>query len=272
MTDFRDRNVLITGGASGIGLLMARRIGARGGRLALWDLDAEALEGARSELEGRGFPVATWRCDITDREAVRDAAAAVLEQQGPIDVLINNAGVVSGRLLLEATDEQIQRTLDVNLAALFWVTRAFLPQMVERNQGHIVTIASAAGLSGVSKLTDYCASKFGAFGFDESLRQELALRDLSIRTTVVCPYYVATEMFRGVRSRLPWLLPILDPERVADRIVRAIERDRARLILPWILYTVWPMRLLPVRWFDVLLGLLGVNRSMDEFTGHGGRL
>jgi all-trans-retinol dehydrogenase (NAD+) len=88
-----------------------------------------------------------------------------------------------------------------------------------------------------------------------------------VRTTVVCPYYIATGMFEGVRTRFPLLLPIMKPEAVVERIVRAIERDEARLILPWFVRWAFPLRLLPVAWFDALMSFFGITKSMDDFTG-----
>mgnify|MGYP003694031817 CR=1 FL=1 len=99
--------------------------------------------------------------------------------------------------------------------------------MLARNSGHVVTIASAAGIVGISKMTDYCASKHAAVGFDESLRLELRRQAASVVTTVVCPFYISTGMFAGVRTRFPAILPILDPERVTDQIVDAIRTQPA---------------------------------------------
>ena len=84
-------------------------------------------------------------------------------------------------------------------------------------------------------------------------------------TTVVCPYFVDTGMFDGAKTRFAWLLPILRPERVVDRIVRSIQKDRRRLVMPWFVYSAWPSRLLPVSWFDWLMDFFGVSYSMDEF-------
>jgi all-trans-retinol dehydrogenase (NAD+) len=270
MTDFLGKNVLITGAGSGIGRLMAEKIAAEGGQVALWDVNREGLDRLREELEGRGAKARTYLCDVTNRSAVSATAEQVLREQGPVDILINNAGVVTGKLLLEASDQEIQRTIDVNLMALFWVTRAFLPKMVERNRGHVVTIASAAGMAGVGRLSDYCASKFAAVGFDESLRLELKRQNLAIRTTGVCPYYISTGMFEGVKTRFPWLLPILKPEKVVDRTLAAIRKNRRRLLMPWFVYTIWPTRLLPVPLFAAIMDFFGANRSMDEFTGRSG--
>jgi all-trans-retinol dehydrogenase (NAD+) len=270
MSELRDQNVLITGAASGLGLLMARRIGAEGAQVILWDVNAAALADGARDLESRGCSVATDVCNLADRAAIRRCAEEVLARHGHVDVLINNAGIVSGKPLLEISDDEIQRTFAVNTLALFWTTRAFLPQMKERNHGHIVTIASAAGLVGTARLTDYCASKFAAVGFDDSLRLELDRLGCDIQTTVVCPFYISTGMFAGVKTRFPFLLPILDPDYVADRIVDAIRGNRRRLIMPRFVYSVYAARLLPVALFDAIMRFLGVSKSMDEFTGRAG--
>ena len=146
---------------------------------------------------------------MSRRERVYAVAEETRAAAGGVDVLINNAGVVSGRSLLDIPDEKIEATFAVNTLSLFWVTKAVLPDMLRRGEGHIVTIASASGLIGVAKLSDYAASKWAAVGFDESLRAELRQTAPGVRTTVVCPCYIDTGMFRGVKSRFPLLLPIL---------------------------------------------------------------
>ena len=269
MTVLRGRKVLITGAAHGIGLLMAERIAARGGHLILWDVDPAALEAACARIAAAGGSAVAYHCDLAERTSIEGAAARVLGQQGRVDVLINNAGVVTGRRLLETDDAAIERTFAVTTLALFRTVRAFLPGMLEAGDGHLVTIASASGIAAVPRLTDYSASKAAAIGFDEALRLELAHDAAPVRTTVVCPFYIGTGMFAGARTRFPWLLPILQPEYVADRIVAAIENDRARLVMPRFVLTTYLLRLLPVSWFDALLDFFGVTRSMDEFTGHG---
>jgi all-trans-retinol dehydrogenase (NAD+) len=204
---------------------------------------------------------------VADRDQVYRTARAVESEGGPIDVVVNSAGVVSGKAFLDLTDENIERTFGVNTLALFWTCKAFLPGMVERNRGHIVTLASASSFVGVAKLVDYASSKWAAYGFDESLRVELKKRGSAVKTTVVCPYYVNTGMFTGVKSRFPRMLPILEERYVVRRIADAIERDRARLILPWPIFLMPLMRILPTRAMDALADFLGVNVSMDEFVG-----
>lgn len=264
MTELRDARVVITGAASGLGRRMALGAAQRGAMLSLWDVNAEGLDAVVAEvtsLGGRAQPVV---CDVSDRRAVYAAAAADAD---PVDVLINNAGIVSGKSLLEIPDEQIERSLHINTHSLFWMTKAFLPAMIERNRGHIVTIASAAGLIGVPRLTDYCASKFAAVGFDESLRVELRQRAPGVRTTVVCPYYIDTGMFEGVKTRFSFLLPILQETKVADRILNAVERDRPRLQMPALVHTIPLLRLLPVPWFDAVARILGISTSTDDLIG-----
>jgi all-trans-retinol dehydrogenase (NAD+) len=271
MSEIAGRNVLITGAASGIGRRMAREIAALGGRMVLWDIDSDRLEKVLAELkEDGGYTAHGFRCDVSRRQEVYRRAEESRSAVGPIDILINNAGVVSGRSLLELPDEKIEATFAVNTLALFWTTKAFLPEMVERGSGHIVTIASASGLMGVAKLSDYSASKWAAMGFDESLRAELAQSAPGVKTTVVCPYYIDTGMFRGVKSRFPLLMPILKEESVAHRVVKAILRDQRRIALPRTVHWIPLLRLLPLRLFDALAGLLGVNVSMQEFVGREG--
>ena len=268
MTDVDGRVVLITGAASGIGRLLAGELAWRGARLVLWDLDTERLADVRSDIAALiGREPAVYGCDVSDRHAVADTAARVRAEVGEVDVLVNNAGVVSGRYLVDLPDEKIEQTFAVNTLALYWTTKAFLPSMIDRGRGHIVTIASAAALVGVAKQTDYSASKHAAFGFDESLRVELARTAPSLVTTVVCPFYIDTGMFAGVKTRVPLLLPILRPDDVARKIARAIERDRRVLVMPPLLRVLPAMRVLPPRAFDAMMNLFGVNRTMDDFVG-----
>lgn len=266
---FRGQYVVVTGGARGIGRLMAEGIAAEGGHPILIDLDAAGLDAAAEAFAVRGRPCTARVCNVADREAVRATCARVLEECGRVDVLINNAGVVSGRFLLDIPDEAIERSFAVNALAPFWTTRALLPSMIARGTGHIVTIASAAGLVGTAKQTDYAASKHAAVGFDEALRCELALLGhRGIRTTVVCPFYIATGMFEGVRGSF-WL-PVLEPEAATRRILAAIRRGRRRVHLPHRVALVHLGRLLPTSWFDFAMRRLGVARSMDAFAGRPG--
>ncbi|HVM98210.1 MAG TPA: SDR family oxidoreductase [Candidatus Acidoferrales bacterium] len=268
MSDIAGRHILITGGASGIGRLVALKLAGLGGKVTIWDINRERLDQTVAEITGLSQqPARGFICDVSQREEVYRVATQTTTAGGSVDILVNNAGVVSGKRFLDLADERIEASFKVNTLALFWVTKAFLPAMIERNSGHIVTIASAAGLIGVAKLTDYSASKWAAVGFDESLRGELEQIAPAVQTSVICPFYIDTGMFHGVKTRFPSLLPILKEEYVATRIVDGIQRNRRRVIMPWLVYVVAPMRILPVSLFDWVARFLGVNATMDDFVG-----
>jgi all-trans-retinol dehydrogenase (NAD+) len=267
MVDFSNKITLITGGACGLGRLMALKMAARGSHVVLWDVDDESLARVADEISKAGNKVTIYHCDVSDREFVYSTAGKVRNEVGKVDILINNAGVVSGRPFLECTDQQLGRTMEVNILAHFWTVKAFLPDMIRSNSGHIVTVASAGGVVGTAWLADYSASKFAAFGFDEALRAEFKKQKLNIHTTVVCPYFIRSDMFAGVKTRFSCLLPILDAEHVSERIINAIARKKRRLLMPPLVYSVWLLRLLPVDVFDWVATRLGVNDAMDEFHG-----
>jgi all-trans-retinol dehydrogenase (NAD+) len=198
----------------------------------------------------------------------------VKDEVGDVDILINNAGIVTGKKILDCPDALMQKTMDVNSLAHFWTVKSFLPSMLARNHGHIVTIASAAGLFGVNGLVDYCASKYAAVGFDESLRAELWVQQKTgVHTTVVCPFYISTGMFDGVSTRMPSVLPILEPEYVADKIVEAVLTNKAMLCLPNFIYIMLAIRnLLPVKALMLSNDFFGASSSMDEFHGRQKRM
>lgn len=207
---------------------------------------------------------------MTNREQVYELVRrATVETGGPIDVLVNNAGIVSGKTLLEVADGLAEKTVQVNTIAHFWTVKAVLPSMMERNTGHICTIASAAGLSGVPGLADYCASKFGAVGFNEAIRLELQKLNRAIATTCVCPFYISTGMFAGAKG-IPYVLEIQDPTATARRIFNGIRRKEKIVYIPPILGYAQILRaVLPVGVSDALMHALGITKSMDEFAGRG---
>lgn len=255
--------VLITGAGSGLGRRLTLETVARGADVVMWDRDRAALDRVRDEVFAVGSDVETDVVDVTDAARVAAAAAAA----GPVDVLINNAGIVTGKRLLEAEEAEIRRTFEVNALALYWTTRALLPGMLERGRGRIVTVASAAGLVGVAKQTDYAASKWAAVGFTESLRAELRRDAAPVSTLIVTPYYIDTGMFDGVTTKWPLVLPILAERDVARRILDAVASGRQQLALPPIVRLLPALRVLPVAAFDAITDLFGVNETMDGFRG-----
>ncbi len=255
--------VLITGGASGLGRQLALQSAAKGAHVIVWDLNLESAQKVVTEITKMGGSAEAHQIDITDREAVNHLALEV----GAVNVLFNNAGVVSGDWFLDLDPASIERTYKVNVLSLYWMTAAFLPAMVQANSGCVVTISSASGLLGVAKLTDYAASKFAAFGFMESLRSELRMKRSSVNTLTVCPHYIGTGMFDGVQTKFPWLLPILEEQKVAAKIIASVEKGKAQLVLPKFVNVIPVTRILPVRAFDAVTDFFGVNRTMDHFRG-----
>ena len=270
MTQLAGSTVLVTGGGMGIGRLMALKAADQGARVIIWDINSDNLARVGEELTRAGHENFCFQVDVSDRKAVYEAAERTLTVAGPVHVLINNAGIVSGKPFLECSDEQIERTMQVNTMALFWTTKAFLPQMIKNGRGHLVTVASAAGIMGTPGLADYSASKFAAFGFDEAMRGEFKKRKLPIKTTVICPFFIDTGMFDGVKTKYPLLLPIFKEDYAVNRIIDAIRRDRPRLWMPPIVYTVPLLRILPVALMDWVARFLGVTESMDDFKGRAG--
>lgn len=261
-----DTRLVITGGGSGIGRLVALGAARKGAHVVIWDRDEAAARVVTHEIAEQGGHGSVVVVDLADADAIELAAAETL-MLGPVDVLVNNAGVISGRPLTELSAAQIERTMRVNAIAPMLVTRALLPAMRDAGRGRIVTVASAAGFIGVAGQTDYAASKFAAVGFMESLRAELRKQGSPVTALTVAPFYIDTGMFAGVTTKVPALLPILSQARVATEILGAIESRRVLLALPPLVRFVPALKVLPTALADRLADALGINEGMDGFTG-----
>lgn len=172
----KNKHVFITGAGSGLGRRLSELFADKGASITVSDINIEAAKETVRRIESKGGKAFAVQCDVSNPDEVRRAAAESVQQFGDVFILVNNAGIVSGKTILENSDTMIKKTLEVNTLAHSYTVRAFLPAMLAKNEGHVVTIASAAGLIGVSGLADYCASKYGAVGFDESIRMELKKR------------------------------------------------------------------------------------------------
>jgi short-subunit dehydrogenase len=261
---FSNKIALITGGASGIGKLMGRELLQRGAELIIWDINEKHLAETVQELSSLG-KVSGYKVDVTSIDDIRESAALVKKENGPVDLLINNAGIIVGKLFHEHSIEDITRTMDINALAPMYVTREFLPDMMKRNSGHICNIASLAGLVSNYRMAAYVASKFSLTGFSDSLRIEMKLLRRNIGITTVMPYYISTGMFSGVSS----VLPILKPEKVAYKIISAIENNRTHLGMPWPFHLIRFLQgILPIGVFDWFMGkVFRIYSSMDQFKG-----
>jgi short-subunit dehydrogenase len=264
MYHLKDKNVLITGGASGIGKLMGQLVLERGAHLIIWDINHEAVDTTVAAF-GKAGKVAGYCVDITNSDLVKETAAMVKSQHGIVDVLINNAGIVVGKYFHEHTTREVEQTMAVNALAPMLVALEFLPGMMAQNSGHICNIASSAGLISNPGMSVYAASKWSVIGWSDSVRLEMKKLKKQVGVTTVTPYYINTGMFDGVKS----LVPILNPEKVARRIIRAIEHQRIFLSMPWsVRFVRFFQGLLPVWFFDWFVGkVMGVYSTMDHFKG-----
>lgn len=267
MHSISGKTALITGGASGIGKLMGRLLLQKGlGKLVIWDRDAVMLAITLQEFLEQNFSVQTSCIDITSLKDIVTAADDLKKNNIQIDILINNAGIITGKYFIEHTHEEIDKTLQINTAALMHLSRIFLPAMIQQRNGNIVNIASAAGMVANPKMSVYAASKWAVIGWSDSLRLEMETQKTGVHITTVTPYYINTGMFDGVKSSI---IPILDPLKAATRIIHGIEKNKAYVRTPGIVYALPLIKgLLPARWFDVIVGKwLGIYTSMEDFTG-----
>jgi len=267
--DVTNKLVLITGAGSGLGAALAVRFAKRKSKLILWDINTDGLKATMEECrkyQSELF-IHTFKVDVTNRTQVLEVADKIKNEIGFVDILINNAGIVSGKSILELDEATVFRSFNVNAISHFWTVQAFLPEMFAKNSGHIVSISSLAGCFGINKLSDYCASKFAAIGFQESLESEIrAAKKFGIQCLTVCPFYINTGMFDGVKSQP--LLHILELEYATKKIETAILSNYSILYMPRITYLFSPLKyMLPQKGMLYIINLLKVDQSMDSFVG-----
>ena len=265
--DFKNKKVLITGGASGIGKIMARKSLERGiSHLVIWDINEEGLAKTKEEFSTFGILISTYKSDASVLDEIKSTAQKVRTEVGKIDVLINNAGIVVGKYFHENTHLDIQKTMLINSNAMMHIALEFLPEMMKTNSGAICNIASSAGLISNPKMAVYAASKWAVNGWSDSLRLEMEQLQKNISITTIMPFYINTGMFDGVKSKL---IPILEPEPTAEKIIKAVENKRKILAMP---LPYWFIRLsqglLPLPIFDwVMENIFGVYDTMKYFKG-----
>lgn len=269
-------NVLITGGASGIGRIMGRICLEKGAsNLIVWDINQANIDKTEAELSDvkpaeagiSKSQIHSYIVNVSDPQAIKSAYEKVKSEVGEVDILVNCAGIVRGNNTFDKqTVQDIDLTMDINANAPMYVALAVLPDMLRRDRGHICNIASAAGMLGVPKLSVYCASKWAVIGWTESMRVELKQARSHVRVTSVAPYFINTGMFDGVNSKV---FPILDSEKTAAKIIRAVEVGKSFRGIPFAYHfiRIW-QGLLPNFLFDFIFGkVFGVYSVMDHFTG-----
>jgi NAD(P)-dependent dehydrogenase (short-subunit alcohol dehydrogenase family) len=256
--------VAITGAARGIGAATARSLHEAGARVAIGDIDhAEAEKTAAALGEG----VLPLELDVTDAASLQRFLDAVETELGPLDVLVNNAGIMPLSRLLDEPDEVTARVFDINVLAMIRATREAVRRMQPRGRGHVVIVASTAGKAGVPGASTYCASKHAMVGFAEALNAELA--DTPIEISCVMPGIVRTELTQGVAD-MPGFRAIT-PDLVADAIRDAIAEPRFEVFVP---RSAGPLlrstRMMPRRTSTWIAKKMGTDRVfLDAIDSHG---
>tara|TARA_R110000868_G_scaffold89492_5_gene249130 strand:+ start:14688 stop:15494 length:807 start_codon:yes stop_codon:yes gene_type:complete len=265
MKHLEQKLILITGGASGIGKIMARMMLERNAQVIIWDIDQSKIDGTLSEFNSKGS-IFGFKVDVSSIEQIQETAKKVKQEIGAIDVLINNAGIIVGKYFNEHSTTDVTKTMEINANAPMLITKEFLEDMLNRNSGHICNIASSGGLISNPKMSVYVGSKWSVIGWSDSLRIEMKQMNKNINITTIMPYYINTGMFDGVHSKIP----ILKPEAVALKIIKAIEKNKKMLTVPGYIYrlTRFGQAIMPINIFDWFTGsVMGIYKTMEHFTG-----
>ena len=268
MTQIKNRCVLITGGASGIGKLIARRcLELRAYKVILWDINEINLLKTKSEFAKLGYTVDIEVVDVASLEDIERAAKVAKDTYTTIDILFNNAGIVVGKPFAEHSHRDITKTININTSALMHIAKEFLPDMIDQCEGHIINLASASGLIANPNMSVYAASKWAVIGWSESVRLEMEREETGVHITTVMPSYISTGMFDGAKS--PFMTPILTPDYIVDKIMEAVKNNEIILQEPFMVKSVPLLKgLLPQRMFDFVAGkIFGIHNTMDDFKG-----
>ncbi len=254
------RVVALTGGARGIGLATAQALAARGARVALGDLDGD--EAARAAA-GIGAGTLGLALDVTDRVSFQAFLDEARTRFGPLDVLINNAGVLHVGPFLSEGEAWTRREVDVNLHGVINGMRLALPAMKRRGSGHVVNVASIAARMGVPREAVYTATKHAVAGLSEAVRGEL--RGTGVELSIVMPGLVRTELSGGTTDARGAL--VLEPADVARAIAGTLERPRFDVFVPPAYGYAWRwLSPLPRGWREAALRLLGAERATASTT------
>ncbi len=278
MRELKGRVAIITGASRGIGVHVARALAGKGTHLALAARNTTELEAVRAELSALGVNVVAVPTDVCDpaaRQALFDATEA---QLGPPDILVNNAGMEAASAYEKLSHDEIQRFIDINLAAPMHLTRLVLPGMLERDRGHIVNIASLAGLGPTAFGEPYGATKHGLVGFTKSLRASSKVSGSNVSASAICPGYVRdVGMYQqmqddGAEAAGP-LLGTSSPQAVAAAVLRAIHADLPDVVvnpgLPRLMFAL--MLLFPRfgEWAALRTGSFDVFKTAADARGRG---
>ncbi|MDI6031772.1 3-ketoacyl-ACP reductase [Flavobacterium sp. LB2P84] len=224
MTDLKNKNALITGAGKGIGKAIALALAKEGVNIILVARTQEEIDSVAAKVRSLRVKALAITADVADINSVNAAVAKALAEFGTIDILINNAGIAAFGKFLELEPTDWERIIQVNLMGTYYVTRAVLPNMIERQTGDIINISSTAGLSGNALTSAYSASKFAVLGLTESLMQEV--RKHNIRVTALTPSTVATDMAKELNLTDGNPKKVMQAEDMAELIIAQLKLNR----------------------------------------------
>ncbi|KAF7981672.1 hypothetical protein HWV62_32216 [Athelia sp. TMB] len=286
--DWGEQIVVVTGGSSGIGELLANTLAVRNVSVVVLDVNPIITENSN---------ITYYKCDVSKWEEVETVSKKIIEEIGHPTVLVNNAGVVQGKLILDLTPADVtqlvsfshalcahsdaaipHRTFGANTLAHFWVLKAFLPEMIKQKAGHIVSVGSVMGLVGCAQLTDYCASKAALVSLHESLRYELDKRynTPKIRTTLVVPGHILTPLFSRItlpqNALFKFFFPSVAPVTIVKAVIAALDEQHSRTIyLPFYAHFVGLLALMPSFIRDTAQKITYADHAMQNFVKVSGR-
>ncbi|CAH1731694.1 unnamed protein product [Aphis gossypii] len=233
----KDKVVLVTGAGRGLGREMSYQLAKEGAKVVCVDINAEGVKETAEVINGgrtgEDAVADFYTTNVAEPSQVNELAKAVEDKWGKVDVLINNAGIVASAPLMDTTDDQIKRMIDVNLISHFWMIRAFLPAMQKRNEGHIVATSSAAAFTCAANIVPYAATKYGVTGLMASFREELRGNPSNnIKTTTVHPFFLDSAPINVKHWEVKSVLPIVSIPQVAQAAIQGIKREDAIVTVP----------------------------------------
>jgi len=267
LKDLGNKKILITGGASGIGKLMALKLATSGAFICVVDINLEEALKVVDAIKASGGKALAFYADLSSLESIKKCKSEVSSQGHSVDILINNAGVVFGGEFEKLSLDKHLLTYKINVDGIVAMTHLFFDDLKKSSEANIVNIASASGFIGLPYGTSYASSKWAVVGFSESLRLEMKERNFNnIHVTTVCPSYISTGMFTGVKA--PLLLPWLKPEVIVMKIIEGMLANKAFVKEPFVVKWVDFLKgILPLGVFTFVNKLLGVSTSMTHWKG-----
>jgi len=254
--------ILVTGSGRGIGRYISLELATTGAIVVCWSKSPGPNEEVAKEIRKRGGKAYTYSVDVSNRLAVATAAELVRREVGDPTIVINNAGLMNISSFISQSDKEIENMFNVNVLSNFWVIKEFLPSMLAKNHGHLVSVCSASGILPTRNIAAYSSTKHAVHGLHDALRDEIRILKSNVKITVAYPFYCSTEMLSdGIpHTRFPLLFPIDPPEIVAKNILYGVRKDIEYIYTPrlvgWLAMFSW---LVPPRAVDAYADFLRLN-------------